>query len=199
LPKKRHAKGSFRYVFTRKSVTGKARAEADGQEARVDLQELEAGRVQVLGDGAFGQHDGVVGEIEVLARTRAKVGTHHGDAAADRGHLEHALEERGDVGLAAEVLEEVRDEHALEVILGSSTCVFMPTTARTPGAASVRTCSPMSTAQRSPAGTALMNSHAPAAGSSTLFGLPNFSATKLARRLHVAIFFARSTSRNRYW
>ena len=82
----------------------------------MDLADLEAGGVQVLLDRALGQHDRVVGEVEVLPHAVAEVRPHDRDPPSRSGAVAHPLQERGDRLLAEQVLEEVGDEHAAEVL-----------------------------------------------------------------------------------
>ncbi len=73
-----------------------------------------------------------------------------------------------------------------------------PTSVWVPGATARSGNFTWSTAQRSFAGTALMNSHLPAAGSSTTSGRPSCSWMKREIGFHTASREAWSTSRNRY-
>ena len=91
-------------------------AEGVGQVAGDHPLELEAGGVEVLADRDVGQRDVVVGAVPVLVGAVAVVRPHDRDPAALLHRAVHLFEEGGDRLLVVEVLEEVGDEDAVEVV-----------------------------------------------------------------------------------
>ena len=79
---------------------------------------LEAGGVEVLADRHVGQRDVVIGAVPVLVGAVAVVRPHDRDPAALLHRPVHLFEEGGDRLLVVEVLEEVGDVDAVEVVLG---------------------------------------------------------------------------------
>ena len=118
LPNSRHARGWRRYSSVSRFGGRQAASERVRDEPGLGARDGEAGHVQVLVDGAMGEGDDVVREIPVLAVGVAVVRAHDRDAAAGRDVAVHLGQEGGDRLLPGQMLEEVRHEHEVEVVLG---------------------------------------------------------------------------------
>src|SRR5262245_29671260 len=86
--------------------------------SRNDARDVISGGVQVLLHRSMCQRESMVGVVEVFARAVAKIRTEHGDPAARCHGTTQPQQELSDFLLAREVLEEIRNEHTVEVGVG---------------------------------------------------------------------------------
>ena len=97
---------------------GQPAAERERQEARDHLGHLVPGREQELLHGDVGEREEVVGAVEVVTRAVLEVRAQHCDRSAWLRCGEHSAEEGSDVFLRWEVLQQIRDEDAVEMFRG---------------------------------------------------------------------------------
>lgn len=77
--------------------------------------DVEAARVQVLGDGDMSERKRVVGAVEVTPRAVPEARSHDGDPAAGGQRLAEPGQRRAHGVLGAKMLQDVRHEHAVEI------------------------------------------------------------------------------------